>query len=257
MTSEFFMDMLRDINARESTGGDSELDYSFTHGQMTKNGFKPYRHYTASILLYPQNDDHLKVIENVLSKNYNYAIILHDHDLKDNKNSCSAEDEDEEDFLDVENTIDNDDNTISFKKKHCHLITHHADTRTNTAIAKELKISSRYVRVYSKLSSSLLYLIHRDYQQKYQYSLDCVVGPLACKLGCLDALYARDEADILKEILQKIANVPHDQIIDIAKFSIDLLDKHYHPHVQQKYFYLINNCINQHNRWAGEYKQNI
>lgn len=254
MLSNEFLEKCRHINEKENSGIDhEELKFDFVHGKVGKNGLKPYRLYTSSILLYPQNNDHLKVLESVLSKNYNFAVILHDHDLKENELSGGCDDE-EKDFNDFESTVDNDDNKMNLKKKHVHLIIKHVDARTNTAVAKELGVNSKFVRVYTKLSSSLLYLIHRDYQNKYQYSVSDVCGPLACKLSCLDSLYARDEADVLKEILTTIANTPKTDIIDITEFSLDLLDNGYHPHVQQKYFYLINNCINQHNRHAGEYR---
>lgn len=257
MTHEKFLSLCKGYLDNESDPlGDEELDLSFKHGRMTEKGFEMYRHYTASILFYPQNKTHFAMIENVLSKNYNFGVIIHNHDLKENNNSDKFMDEDEEDFDDLENSVPDDDDKLSFKKTHGHLILHFANTRTNTAVAKDLKISSRYVRVYSKLSSSILYLIHRDYQNKYQYCVDDVCGPLSCQLGKLDVLYARDECDILKEILESIINVPHDRIIDIAEFSLNLLNMGYHPHVQQKYFYLINNAINQHNRWAGEFKKN-
>lgn len=252
MTSQSILRKLETIRSKnECDSGEEGIDLSYVHGTLKKGKFEPYRHYTASVLLYPTNDKHYEIIKEViLNKRYNYAIIIHDHDLKENKTQAPNKDDEELDFDDLESLVDDDDNKSNLKKVHAHLIISYSNSRTNTAVAKELKLASRYVRMYSKLSSSLLYLIHRDYQEKYQYSVEDVCGTLTPKLGCLDAFYDRDESDVLKELLWEIKSFPRDYIIDVTDFAINILDKGYSPHVQQKYFYLLNNCINQHNRFA-------
>ena len=235
------------IDIRSNTECMSEKpDYSWVHGCIVNGSFRPYRCYTSSILLYPDCDEHFNAIQLILNRKYNFGMIIHDKDKKIELIDDLLDDE----FVKIENNIPIDDNKLSIKKKHVHVVTHHCNARTNTSIAKELGISSRFVLMFSSLPATLLYLIHRDYQDKYQYPASDVVGTLAYKLQSLCELYDRDDNEILLYLLKEINNTEKDRIIDITDFSISILERGFSPHVQQKYFYLLNNCINQHNKRA-------
>ena len=137
MNSQSFLQKISEIRDNSECDPGENVDFTFKHGKLNKDSGKIelYRHYTASILLYPTNNKHYEIISDiVLNKRYNYGIIIHNHDLKDNPVSKDSDDDDENDFNDFEDLVDDDENKISFKKTHCHLIIQYANTRTNTAL---------------------------------------------------------------------------------------------------------------------------
>lgn len=113
-----------------------------------------------NILLYTDNEAHIKALE-IIKKEFDFAYILHDKDI-------------------YEEDIETDTETIkkgSLKKPHYHVVLSNrsGNARSNKSIAKELNIDLRFVVKCNSLDGSLLYLIHFNDDDKFQYSLDEVV----------------------------------------------------------------------------------
>lgn len=79
-----------------------------------------------------------------------YAIIIHDKDLLDNGEP---------------------------KKKHFHCILTFSNSTTSEIVAKTLKVEEQYVnKIRTTTKSAMLYLVHRNNPEKYQYSPEQVVA---------------------------------------------------------------------------------
>lgn len=79
-----------------------------------------------------------------------YAIVIHDRDLLESGEP---------------------------KKKHFHIVLTFSDTTTIGAVAKGLKVESQYVeKIKTTTKSALLYLVHRNDPDKFQYKPEEVVA---------------------------------------------------------------------------------
>lgn len=124
----------------------TDLGHDFeAEGQECKDG----RSRTWMLLLYPDNPEHLQVIESKLSDlDWNYAGRVHDMD-------------------DV--------------KAHHHVVVIFKDGRKNADIAKDLGIDKRFVRAWDRQKKAFRYLCHKDNPEKYQYSPEGIYGTMAEK----------------------------------------------------------------------------
>lgn len=119
---------------------------------MSKNE----RAYNWLLVLYPYEDNSHQVALDYIQFHYdNYAYITHDKDITD---------------------------TGELKKKHVHVVIKFDTQRWRNAIAEELNILPNYIEKCNNLDTSLKYLIHFDNQDKAQYDIDSVKGPLRQKL---------------------------------------------------------------------------
>lgn len=124
---------------------------------------KRYRDRKFCLLLYPEDQTHAACMELLKSGGYSYAAILHDKDV--------YEDGDQKGEL---------------KKAHWHVVVKFKNAVWNSAIAKELGIAPNYIQECRNLDSALLYLVHYGLEdEKAQYDLESVFGPLASKLATL------------------------------------------------------------------------
>lgn len=174
---------------------------NYTHKQRDQGG-KHVRGNIACLLLYPQDDTHYECIKKLYACAYNFAGCIHDRDMKPQNDIIEINFDDtttveenleevtedvteeltSEDVLDELDTYANENRSLrgeQFKGEHIHIVILFSSRKTNTAVAKELGISSNYVRMFSSkpiLKQKLLYLIHRDDKSKYQYSPEDVFG---------------------------------------------------------------------------------
>ena len=111
------------------------------------------RHWT--LLLYPKEDiTHEKAIE-YIKNNYEYAMINHNKDTTEDG---------------------------EIKKEHIHLVfTTGSNARWKSAVAEELGISMAYIEGCNR-DKQLLYLIHKENPDKYQYKVEEVEGNLRNRL---------------------------------------------------------------------------
>lgn len=134
------------------------------------------KYYTFAMVLYKDSTsyDYDKII-NYIEKNYKYyAYIEHDED------------------------VDN-------KKVHTHVLMHFDNKRYNTGVAKELNIPSNYI-INVNLIPYLRYLIHFDDEDKKQYSLDDVHGPLKLRLQEIISSNKKTETEQVCYIISYISD---------------------------------------------------
>ena len=106
------------------------------------------------LVLYKEDLEHLRVID-LIEQHYNYACILHDKDLSEK--------------------------TGDVKKEHYHYILYFENAISLNSLANQLELKPNYIRT-EELRKGLLYLIHYNHKDKYQYSVDEVEGPLKDRL---------------------------------------------------------------------------
>lgn len=101
------------------------------------------RYYTAELILYLDNTNHLELLEYLIKK-YDYAYILHDKDTNDDG---------------------------SLKKEHIHLLIFFKNARWGSAILKEINIdNSNLIEFREDKAKAIQYLIHSNNLNKFQYN---------------------------------------------------------------------------------------
>lgn len=252
--------------------------YKYKQGYNKDGRFYYYRHYTCELILYLDNDNHMRVLNDIVNHGYNFACILHDQDLLESENETEKEDNKsvgaenvekfENDFENLEIIVEKSEFVESenpeldvsqwqsfdgiHKKPHIHCVLWFSEARTNTAVAKDLKMDSYLCTMYSKLESRLRYLTHIDYREKYQYSPNKVVGNLSCRIPQLIAEYGRRQTDLVYEIVKRIENCDAMKIIRMAEFFSTLHKDGFDGVLTNKYMGIIKSCIDEHNfhaRW--------
>lgn len=145
------------------------------------------RKYVA--VLYPEDPTHAAALEKLKSGGYDYAAILHDSDVY------------EEDGKDHEKG--------ELKKPHWHIVIRFSPNALwNTAVAKDLGIEPNYLEKCRNLNRSLLYLVHRDNPEKYQYDLAQVFGSEAMISVLSKLLTEEDEGLRVLSIVKMVEDEP-------------------------------------------------
>ena len=130
-------------------------------------------------VLYPDDPTHAECMQKLETNGYNFAAILHDKDAQEDG---------------------------GIKKAHWHIIVRFKNAVWNTAVSKELGITSNYLEVCKDQDASLLYLVHHGKEEKFQYDLEEVFGPMRLKLATL--LADTDEGTRALNICQIIEDTP-------------------------------------------------
>ena len=124
-----------------------------------------YRSRSHMLLLYPDDATHMKALETI-EKSYDYVGIIH------NKDVWTQEDEKK-----------NPEHVAGeLKKEHYHIILRFKQAVWSTALSKELGIEEYYIQNIKRFENALQYLIHYNDNDKTQYSVDDVFGPLKSRL---------------------------------------------------------------------------
>lgn len=144
------------------------------------------------ILLYPDNEEHVKVLDNIVTLYDSYAYILHDKDTyKD---------------------------TDDIKKSHWHVVLKFKNQRYRTAVARELNLEERFIKGCS-LDKSLEYLIHFNDEDKYQYSIDEVKGSLLPYLKKRINSSGKEESERVLDLMEYIdSTTTAIRVSDFAKY---------------------------------------
>lgn len=129
-----------------------------------------------NLVLYPEDEKHAFALEKI-KQSYDYACILHDMDI--------------------------DENGV-IKKLHYHIVITFKNAKWNTALAKELEITENYIQEARSVKRSLLYLIHYYDEDKYQYKLDQVTGPLKNRLEIYMSSDSKTESEKVLDMLDEI-----------------------------------------------------
>lgn len=145
------------------------------------------RKYVA--VLYPEDPTHTAAMDKLLSGGYDYAAILHDSDVY------------EEDGKDHKKG--------DLKKPHWHVVIRFSPNALwNTAVAKDLGIEPNYLEKCRNLNRSLLYLVHRDNPEKFQYDLAQVFGSEAMLSVLSKLLTEEDEGLRVLSIVKMVEDEP-------------------------------------------------
>lgn len=142
------------------------------------------------VLLYPDNPEHVKVLENIKKLCDNFAYILHDKDCY----------------------VDTDD----IKKAHIHVVIKYPNARYRSAVCVDLELEERFIEG-CKLDASLRYLLHLDDEDKYQYDVSEVKGTLLPYLQKLINRMGKDEGERVLDLFNYIDSTT--TAIKISDFS--------------------------------------
>lgn len=134
-------------------------------------------------VLYPEDTTHAECIEKLKSGGYNFAAILHNKDV-----------------------YEDGEHKGELKKPHWHIVIRFKNAVWNTAIAKELGITTNYLEACKNVDASLLYLVHYGNEEKAQYDYEEVFGPLRLRLATL--LSDTDEGTRVLNLVEIIDNSP-------------------------------------------------
>ena len=153
------------------------------------------KYYTYAMVLYKDSTtyDYQKVID-YIEKNYKYYAYIEHKPEKDQT------------------------------KEHTHLLVHFDNKRYASAISKELNVGVNYIQ-NANLIPYLRYLIHFDDEDKIQYSIEEVHGPLFNKL---------------KDIISKDTKTESEQVAEIMSYIFESNEWLYVTNVAQ--FVLNNGC---------------
>lgn len=153
---------------------------------MSEIKFKD-RKYVA--VLYPDDPTHAAAMEKLESGGYDYAAILHDSDVYE--------------------TDGEDHKAGDLKKPHWHVVIRFSPNALwNTAVAKDLGIEVNYLEKCRNLNKALLYLVHRDHLDKYQYDLDKVFGSQSLLSVLSKLLTEEDEGLRVLSIVKMVEDEP-------------------------------------------------
>lgn len=153
-------------------------------------------------ILYPEDETHLDAISTICNGGYNYALILHDQDTwSENDPSFNPEK-----HIAGER-----------KKEHFHVVLTFRNPIWSTSLSNELGIADNYLQPAHNIDTALEYLIHFGSNDKYQYDLELVQGPLRTKLEKM--LIDETEDDRVQRLIELIENTPSPSYLKLLKAS--------------------------------------
>lgn len=145
------------------------------------------RKYVA--VLYPEDATHSAAMEKLKTGGYDFAAILHDSDVYEADGADHKKGE--------------------LKKPHWHVVIRFSPNALwNTAVAKDLGIEANYLEKCRNLNKALLYLIHRDNPEKYQYDVEHVFGSEPMKTILSKLLREEDEGLRVLTIIKMVEDAP-------------------------------------------------
>lgn len=145
-----------------------------------------------TMVLYPYEDlNHFAVMDKLESGKYLYCAINHDKDRW-------TEDDMEKDSSHVAGEL---------KKNHTHVVLKFRNPRYKTAVASELGLEPNYIQECRNVKGALLYLVHENAPNMYQYDFEEVYGHNKHELNKLLA-DEHDEGSRVLRILDLLDSLP-------------------------------------------------
>lgn len=198
------------------------------------DNFKSKIHF---FLLYEDNEKHMNAIKHIF-KFYNFGGIRHDNDLW-------TEEDEKENPLHKAGT---------HKKVHWHFVVKFENARYRSAVCKKLGIEERFDKCIETELWGLKYLIHYEYEDKYQYSLDDVCGELRFNLIHFLERKCKKEDRIVLTILDYLDMQPMVSYSKIIKWACQ---NGYWSELRRGGIWL-QKCIDEHNqRYIEKLNNNI
>ena len=145
---------------------------------MSEVKVEKFRDRTMAMLLYPDCPEHVQAIEKI-KESYDYALILHDKDC-------------------------DDDGVV--KKAHWHVVLRFKNQNWNSSVSKDLGIDINYIQKVKNFDNALMYLIHYNDSDKYQYDISEVKGNLKNRLKEKINVANKTEGEKVMELIEYIEN---------------------------------------------------
>lgn len=179
------------------------------------------------LILYPIEDEtHYKALE-YIKKNYSdFAYIEHDLDL---------------------------DNNGQLKKSHTHVVIHFNNARFRNSIALELGITPNYVQSCNNINLALEYLIHLNDPDKYQYSIDKVIGSLKNKLILLIENKNISESEKVQLIIDFLKS--YDKTLSYTDFIEFIISNNFYSTFRRSAT-MFSKILDEHNFKISKYYKN-
>lgn len=176
--------------------------------------WKNERAHNFVCVLYPQEDKSHAEAEKKIKSQYSYACIVHDKfsdeeiaefnekkrkrlekQQAQEKAPAFGKDSSDDDF-DIDE-FDGENISVQEPKPHVHYIIHHQDNVWITQIANSIGLGNQKERIWKAKSKdrALLYLIHRNNPEKYQYDIADVKGDMQVRLAKLINADERSEEE--------------------------------------------------------------
>lgn len=145
------------------------------------------RKYVA--VLYPDDPTHAAAIEKLKTGGYDFAAILHDSDVYESDGAEHKKGD--------------------LKKPHWHVVIRFSPNAVwSTAVAQDLGIEHNYLEKCRNLNKALLYLVHKDNPDKYQYELADVFGSQSLVTVLSKLLTEEDEGLRVLSIIKMVEDEP-------------------------------------------------
>lgn len=133
-----------------------------------------------SLVLYPDDFEHVIAMDTLQHNGYQFSAILHDKD------------------------VDSDGNIL---KPHYHVIVCFPRQKDLNALCNELSVKSNYVEVVRNRKYAERYHVHADDSDKFQYDSSSIFGPLADAVRAHLDVGATEE-DKVKSLLALLDTMP-------------------------------------------------
>lgn len=173
-------------------------------------------------------------------RGHNFDIVIYEDTTDYNYNEVLVNVKLQECYAYIRHDKDINEETKEPKKVHYHIILHYSNCRTIKTISNLLGVPSNYINTISSLKGAIRYLVHRDYDTKYQYSMDEIVYSQSFEDKITYAFYnQKTERDILVNMKNYIDSC---HTLSMNDFMDWVLDNGYEK-VYKKYYYVFKDLL--------------
>lgn len=171
------------------------------------------------LLLYPDNPEHVKVLEKIPDLDWEYVGILHDSDKLDDGSPA---------------------------KPHNHVLLKFKDAVWNTAISESSGLELRFIQKSDNWKRSARYLVHKDHPEKFQYEKTVLYGSMVeTAINAINKSDPEEEAAKVMQIIKLITEWPG--FIDDADFISKIVEKKLYAEYRRAGS-TFNRMVDSHNR---------
>lgn len=155
-----------------------------------------------NMILYPDDPQHMAAIEHI-RKEFQYVGILHGSD------TWTEDDE--------QNNPEHKSGML--KKPHMHFVIRFTQARWNTSLSEVLGVPVNYMERCRSFDNSAVYLLHEGCDNKYQYDVSELEGPLIPSVIKLLENACEDER--VKKLVKMIASMDYIEYEDLVILACD------------------------------------